>query len=162
MNIFFLDFDPKKCAEYHCDKHVVKMIVEYAQLLSTAHHICDWKTPDKIHPDLYKPTHCNHPSALWARECDHNYRWLSELFINLSDEYTFRYDKEHSTYYKLSKIVDKTPSSILRSSGMTPLAQCMPEEYTIVNDPIEAYRNYYRGSKRDFAVWTRRDKPEWF
>ena len=41
MNIFYLHENPEICAEYHCDKHVVKMILETAQMLSTAHRIID-------------------------------------------------------------------------------------------------------------------------
>ena len=87
MNIFYLDKDPKKCAEMHCDKHVVKMILEYAQLLSTAHRVLDgneWAD----HVGLYKATHKNHPSAIWARESAGNYFWLNKLFQELCKEYT--------------------------------------------------------------------------
>ena len=100
MNIFYLHDDPIYCAQMHCDKHVVKMILEYAQLLSTAHHEIDG-TPSI---DCYKPTHKNHPSAIWARNSRNNYRWLWWLLYGLQDEYTYRYGKVHATQFK--SIVD--------------------------------------------------------
>ena len=100
MNIFYLHSDPVTCAEWHCDKHVVKMILEYAQLLSTAHHEVDG-TPSI---NCYKSTHRNHPSAIWARTNRKNYRWLWRLLDATATEYTHRYGKVHAT--KLKGIVD--------------------------------------------------------
>jgi len=91
MNVFYLDSDPKQCAMLHTDKHVVKMILEYSQLLSTAHYVCDGATPE----GMYKPTHINHPSAVWVRKSEHNYIWLCNLLLELCNEYTYRYAKTH-------------------------------------------------------------------
>ena len=104
MNIFYLHSDPQLCAEMHCDKHVCKMIVEYAQLLSTAHRVLDgemyiddssgrkikrWKHPDyNFEANLYKASFVNHPSAVWVRESPWNYNWLEVLWYSLCDEYT--------------------------------------------------------------------------
>ena len=85
MNIFYLDSRPDTAAEMHCDKHCVKMILEYAQLLSTAHRVLDG---DDAHPDLYKIAHKNHPSTRWTRSSEDHYVWLYELFRNLSIEFS--------------------------------------------------------------------------
>ena len=92
MNIFFLDPDPDTCAQLHCDKHNVKMILEYAQLLSTAHHVLDG---DDAPPGIYKVTHRNHPSAVWVRESMQHYRWLHKLLDACCLDYTRRYQRTH-------------------------------------------------------------------
>ena len=111
MNIFYLSHDPKECAEWHMDRHSVKMILEYAQLLSTAHRVLDgveliglsdsgrkkkfWTLGDSRDYTLYKATHINHPSAIWCRKGIVQYRWLHNLLIELCKEYTYRYGKIH-------------------------------------------------------------------
>jgi len=119
MNIFYLDNDPKVCAEMHNDKHCIKMILEYAQLLSTAHRVLDgtlsvglsetgrkqtrYVLPDNRESKLYVATHINHPSAIWVRKSYANYVWLSKLLTELCREYTYRYGKVHKvqTGFKL-------------------------------------------------------------
>ena len=94
MNIFYLHPDPKKCAEMHLNKHCVKMILEYAQLLSTAHRVLDGDDYANQY-NLYKATHVNHPSAIWVRQSCYNYSWLMQLLCHLCIEYTHRYGKVH-------------------------------------------------------------------
>lgn len=156
MNIFFLDKDPVKAARYHCDKHVVKMILESAQLLSTAHRLLDERDDDI----LYRATHKNHPCAIWVRESSGNYSWLYNLFVALCDEYTYRYDKIHLTDSKLRKELYSCPNNIPFVRRTKP-AQAMPEKYRD-KDPVIAYRNYYNGDKAPIATWKKRDIPEWF
>ena len=86
MNIFILDRNLKKCAQYHCDRHVVKMILESAQLLSTVLRINDID-------EGYRPTHQNHPCTLWAGKSLTNWIWLRKLAENLNSEYKFRFNK---------------------------------------------------------------------
>lgn len=94
MNIFFLDRDPELCAKAHYDKHVVKMILEYAQLLSTAHHVLG----SDVNPEcIYKEAYKNHPCAIWVRQSPRNYYWLVGLWLNLLKEYYFRYGKIHAS-----------------------------------------------------------------
>ena len=177
MNIFYVDKDPKVCAEMHCDKHVVKMIVEYAQLLSTAHRVLDG-TPyydltetgrrvlryqlDGSYKDalLYKAAHINHPSAIWVRENFENYYWLYDLFSHLSDEYTYRYSKRHSTTELLGDILEIAPDNIPEGVFTQP-PQCMPDEYKTKNS-IQAYQNFYIGEKAPFCNWKNREIPKWF
>lgn len=154
MNIFYLDKDPTKCAQYHCDKHVVKMILESAQLLCTAQReLGNDNVP-------YKSTHVNHPCAIWVRESAENYSWLFRLFIELGREYSHRYGgKIHKSISVCFPHVRRLPPRIARVDGTRP-AQAMPDEYRCI-DPVRAYRNYYIGEKMELLSYTNRDWPVW-
>lgn len=154
MNIFYLDRSPSLCAKYHCDKHVIKMILEYAQLMSTAHVVLDGNQV------AYKATHKNHPSAIWVRESDYNYRWLYQLFTGVCVEYTSRYGKIHMTESKFSRILFNLPKNITEGP-FTPPPQCMPDKYKC-NDTVKAYQNYYIGEKYKIAKWKNNNTPPWF
>lgn len=156
MNIFYLSNDTKKCAKMHNDKHVVKMILEYAQLLSTSHHILDVD----VSAVFYKPTHKNHPSALWTRDNANNYLWLYSLFCELCDEYTYRYGKVHKTDKRLRIPLSVCPKNISQNKFYQP-TQAMPDEYKN-KCSIVAYRYYYKNAKQHLAVWTKRDIPEFW
>lgn len=155
MNIFILDWDVKKCAEYHVDKHVVKMILETAQLLCGVHHMTDQVT--KQVP--YKLSHKNHPCSIWARESLSNYLYLCELGLELCQEYNYRYDKQHKSKLVIEWAVTNLPN--ICDKGLTEPAKAMPIEYK-VNDVVQSYRNYYCGEKSGFASWKMRDIPQWF
>ena len=155
MNIFFLDFDTKKCAEYHCDKHVVKMILETAQLLCGVHHTTDQVT-DQI---PYKLSHKNHPCAIWSRESLSNYLYLCDLGLELCKEYTYRYGKRHKSQEVIEWCITNKPNIV--DKDFTEPARAMPDEYK-VKSVVESYRNYYIGAKKTFAVWKNRDIPKWF
>lgn len=156
MNIFYLNADPSKCARDHCDKHVCKMILEYAQLLSTAHHVLDGEDAPK---DIYKKTHVNHPSAVWARQNRENYLWLFDLFVECLAEYKRRYLRDHATSRLVSKLV-QWPMNI-PDGELTEPPQCMPDHYK-KDDAIQAYRAYYVGDKAGFARWKYSDTPTWY
>ena len=162
MNIFFLDRRPDTAAEMHCDKHCVKMILEYAQLLSTAHRVLDG---DDAHPNLYKIAHKNHPSTIWTRSSSQHYDWLFRLFRMLSAEYSIRYSngvfKVHKSWEKLGKLLETAPKNI-EDNGWEDPPQCMPEYCKDENDVVEAYRNYYINEKSKFAVWKFTGQPNWF
>ena len=155
MNIFVLDYSPAKAAEYHCDKHVVKMILESAQLMSTAHH--HFGSP--LSSELYKPSHQNHPCAIWVCKTHENYNWLFELFDHLCQEYTRRYKRVHKTQ-GLMKFLQYPPER-MPGTWATPFVQCMPEECKR-RDPVEAYRAYYKAHKASMAVWAHSTQPEWW
>ena len=155
MNIFFLDNDIKKCAQYHCDKHVVKMILETAQLLCGVHHVIDQVTDQ----GPYKLSHKNHPCAIWTRESLTNYLVLCELGLELCYEYSYRYGKRHKSQDVIEWCVINKPS--IQDIGYTEPPKAMPDEYK-VDSVVESYRNYYRGAKASFAVWKNREKPFWF
>ncbi len=162
MNVFVLHLEPHKAAQMHNDRHVCKMIVEYAQLMSTAHH-----KAGSAKDIMYKATHPNHPCNKWVRRDAANYRWLYALFCNLCDEYTYRYDKVHKTDKKLRKILSKLPANLLddahkTSRDVTGFALAMPDQYKDFNSAVRSYRYYYRCDKQHIAHWTRRGKPEWW
>jgi len=176
MNIFYLDHDVTKCAEMHNDKHVVKMILEYAQLLSTAHRVLDgtlstglsktgrkqtrYVLPDDRESMLYSATHLNHPSAVWVRQSDKNYDWLFAMFQALMTEYTHRYGKTHATS-RLETYLARVPKNIPQK-GFTEPTPAMPDEVKIPGDSIKSYRNYYINNKVHLASWKKRQVPEWF
>jgi hypothetical protein len=147
MNIFVLDHDPMVAAEMHCDKHVVKMILETAQMLSTAHHIHN----SDMAPFVYKKAHINHPCTIWIRESTMNYDWAWKLFQGLNLQFLMRRNKEHESWKKLSHILGTTPEG-MPCKGLTPFAQAMPEQYKC-DDAVKAYRAYYKGEKAKFATW---------
>lgn len=157
MNIFYLDPRPDTAAEMHCDKHVTKMIIEYGQLLSTAHRVLDG---DDAHPDLYKIAHKNHPSTIWTRSSKQHYDWLFRLFRMVSAEYTIRYGKCHLTWKKLGKLLEHSPKNI-KDNGWTNPPQCMPD-YCKKPDTVDAYRNYYLQEKAGFAKWNYTNQPKWW
>lgn len=178
MNIFYLDKDPATCAEMHCDKHVVKMIIEYAQLMCTAHRVLDgtewtdktangrnikrWKHPSDYFDDkLYKASHVNHPSAVWTRQSKANYNWLYKMWYNLCFEYTIRYAKVHATFEKLATSLQFAPVNMSEGEFTDP-PQAMPDSSKVVGNAIQAYKNYYIKEKQSFAKWTGRNIPEWF
>jgi len=157
VNIFFLDRRPDTAAEMHCDKHCVKMILEYAQLLSSAHRVLDG---DDAHPDLYKIAHKNHPSTIWTRSSVHNYMWLYVHMTALMNEYTYRYGKHHATE-RLLEPLSKPPSSIPMVDFIAP-PQCMPD-YCKGDDTVLAYQKYYIIEKSKIATWNKtRSAPKWW
>lgn len=159
MNLFFLNRDVKQACKEHCNAHVCKMIIEYAQLLSTAHHQLDG---EEVIEGLYRKTHVNHPCAIWVRDNSANYSTAYKMFKYLAKEYTYRYGKVHLTEKKLKKKLRNLPLRIKFKNYATMPPQCMPDEYKVEGDPFQAYRNYYRGEKRCFAKWTKRPTPKWF
>lgn len=175
MNIFYLDPEPRKCAEQHCDKHVVKMILEYAQLLSTAHRVLDgdqtvglsdagrkqtrYVLPDSREPVLYAATHINHPSAVWVRQSSRNYDWLYVMWRELMSEYTHRYLKRHACE-KLVTQLRKLPYNIPQGTFTEP-PPAMPDYCKVPGDSIKSYRNYYIKEKARFAKW-KTITPQWF
>ncbi len=153
MNIFFLAADPYVAASMQCDKHIVKMIVETAQILATVHaRYGATETP-------YRPTHAKHPSTLWAGDSVSNYRWLVSHGMGLCIEYTRRYGKRHKTQDIIEQL--KEPPLDMIDVGFTSMPQCMPDEYK-TDDVVTAYRNYYKGAKAHFAKWKYTTPPTWW
>lgn len=157
MNIFVLDRDPRIAAEMHCDKHVVKMVLETAQLLNNALI----KASSKYEP-FYKQSHKNHPCSLWASQSKENFDWLCNLGLELCREYTHRYTRVH----KCENLIKTAQNSIFTSSfpesKMTDHVLCMPDQYKVIGDPVTSYRNYYLGDKASIAKWTKRKQPDWW
>jgi hypothetical protein len=140
----------------HCDAHVRKMILEYAQMLCSAHHVCG-RFKNK---NLYKIAFKNNPCTVWARTTSGNYLWLYTLFINLCKEYTFRFGKVHSSQKQLEKCLSFIPVYI-PNDNMTKLHQAMPQ-YCKHSRDTAAYHMYYNMEKTYFAKWTIRQIPWWY
>ena len=157
MNIFYLDKDIHKCVQAHCDKHVVKMILEYAQLLSSVHWMTD-PNPELILP-LYKLTHKNHPDAIWARSSLGNYEYLFSLAVLLGEEYTHRYNRRHRS---ITIIEDMPYPTYVPDGRFTEPPKCVHDDFKSIDNTVEAYRQYYNRDKASFCVWTSRPTPEWF
>lgn len=181
MNIFVLDENPVKAAQMQCDKHVVKMVLESAQMLSTAHRVLDgkqhkvksksgktmvksWVLPDERENVLYNAVHVNHPCTIWTCESAANYNWHYTHFKALAEEYEYRYGKQHKSYIKLKDILRPSPNKI---------DKCVPTRFKLAMgaapecidhfDPIGSYRAFYKTKKDRFKmVWTGRPIPEWF
>lgn len=181
MNIFVLDESPVVSAQMMCDKHIPKMIVEAAQMLSTAHRMLDGyteKRPSKsgkrminywVHPNnnlessLYKAVHHGHPCTKWTMESKANYDWHYDHFVALCDEFKYRFGKPHMTSEKLTETLQRAPDNI-PDIAMTPFAQAMSHypECIVEGDAIQAYRNYYHVAK-PFAKWAKgRAAPSWW
>jgi len=178
MNIFVLNENPEIAAREHCDKHVVKMILESAQMLSTAQRMLDgteqiqvrnrrkhrtWVLPDARENQMYQAVHMNHPCTIWTRESSDNYYWHFELFVALCEEYTHRYGKTHVTETKLIDALADCPNSI-PIAGMTPFRLAMGSNPECMGpDPIQSYRSFYKTKQKRFKmVWTKRPAPKWF
>jgi hypothetical protein len=159
MNIFYLDKDPIIAAQMSCDKHVVKMILESAQMLCSTHRVLDG---DDIADSkgMYKMAHKNHPSTIWTRSSVQNYIWLWRHMTALMREYTHRYGKIHATE-KLKECLARTPNNIPYGGKFTDPPQCMPEECK-GEDTVLAYQKYYIREKSGFAKWSKRETPAWF
>lgn len=155
MNIFFLDENPEKAAYYQNDKHVVKMVLESTQILSTAH----WLNNSKA---KYKPTHIHHPSVLWASSSLQNYMWLAQHAYFLSKEYTKRYKKIHKCHEYIMELLNNPPKQI-PNIGLTKFAIAIDrkkyEKYINKEDPVESYRNYYRFVKSKISGWNKGTPP---
>lgn len=180
MNVFVLDKDPVIAAKLHCDKHVPKMVVESAQMLSTAHRILDgvedrrpsksgksmsryWELKDNRELVLYKAVHMHHPCTIWTMESSENYDWHWKLFDALCNEYTYRYGKIHKTDSELRKILFNKPKNIPNGKlTKWPLAMKSNPE-CMFDDAVKSYRSFYKTKQSRFKmVWTKRQKPEWF
>ena len=152
MNIFILDLDLIKCAQYHVDKHTVKMITESAQMLSTAVRLSGIDAG-------YKITHQNHPCTKWTRLSLSNWMWLKNLALHLNDEWKFRY--KHIQNHKSFDVIQSLPIPDIVDSGLTPFVICMDNEFKLNNDPVQSYRNYYIKTKFKLFNWKNREIPEW-
>jgi hypothetical protein len=130
------------------------MTLEAAQLLSTA-----YIAGDRL--GLYKPTHYNHPCAIWVRESIHNFNYLVRLFKALGDEYTYRYRRKHQSLELLPTFTSVTPD--LPNVPMTPFKLAMPDEFKIKDDPVTSYRNYYVSKSKTVDMrWSPRSIPNWY
>ena len=181
MNIFVLDSNPIKSAQLQCNTHIVKMIVESAQMLSTAHRMLDgllerrpsksgktivkyWRMPDWRENTLYKAVHMYHPCTVWTLKSNNNYNWHWIHFAALCDEYKYRYEKVHATDTQLRNVLKTLPENIpVGAMTPQPLAMTSNPECMDPNNVVESYRKFYQTKQHRFKMaWTKRKVPEWF
>lgn len=166
----------------HVDKHCVKMILEYAQLLSTAHRVLDGtqsigttKTGRKqiryvlsgeLGDILYSATHINHPSAVWVRQSAENYMWLAELLEECCNEYTYRYGKTHKV--ESSNLMQTLKNNFPKNISDKPFTEptpAMPDECKVPGNSLQSYHNYYATKKGHLWSWkgkiNGRQYPKW-
>lgn len=184
MNIFVLDKNPQLAAQYHADKHAVKMILEAGQLLCTAHwlnwarmlgapklktrQLQEWlyqNVPQELQPP-WKMTHVHHPCTQWAAHAWGNYMWLSRHGLALCDEYTRRYGKihkSHEVHRWLNRVIPPAfEARVDDPVQITPFALAMPDDCKVAGDPVQSYRNYYNQHKVRIARWRHSETPAWW
>ncbi len=156
MNIFVLDENPIKAAQYHSDKHCIKMVLEHTQMLSTAIRIHSKDSVDGI----YKTAHLNHPCSKWTRENRSNFLWLCDATDELFKEYTRRYNKEHKSFSVFQ--ICRNNANVIPIGSKTPHSLAMPDQYKTDN-AVESYRTYYIKEKANISKWEKgRPAPSWF
>tara|TARA_Y100000385_G_scaffold281228_1_gene333699 strand:- start:1964 stop:2497 length:534 start_codon:yes stop_codon:yes gene_type:complete len=170
MNIFGIEYDPERknpfpeaveSAVAQCDKHIVKMPLESAQMLCSAHRILDGNEGNE---DLYKIAHPKHPSTLWTMETMGNYNWHYAHWVALCEEYTYRYGKVHLSEKKFRARLCVPPVNIPKGT-VTPFRLAFKEhpECIVEGDPVQSYRNFYQTKQDRFnMVWSKRQAPTWF
>lgn len=167
MNIFFLHSNPRKCARWHCDKHVVKMLLETCQLLYTCHWMINGgadmaSAPLRVGTEQkgYKKAHWNHPCSKWVRLSAFHYLWLATLGQELLREYKFRYNgKSHLCEPHIDWLIHHIPTGLINNGWIDPFL-AMPDIYKC-GDAIASYRRYYIGAKSSILSYTGRHKPHW-
>lgn len=163
MNIFVLDKDPYKAAEYYCDKHVPKMCVELYQQLGSAvirHGANPEQMPLTSKGTPLKGGYHNHPCTRWCGDSRINFMWASSHAIALCLQYNLRYHKIHACESGIRHLCEM--QHMISGESLTPFALAMPDQYKS-DDPVESYRNYYRYEKKDFAKWSKNNNtPYWW
>ena len=172
MNIFFLHVDPRVNASYYCDKHVIKIILEIAQMLWTAYGTQPMELPNDI--KRYKPTHRNHPMTLWVGSSKANFLYASQLGVSLCREYTDRYGKTHACeaiilflqrhhplHFELRTSLKAIYAQTDNPPPTTPVPLCMDVQFHR-SSLVDSYRSYYKKAKRDLCTWKYSPRPSWF
>ena len=174
MNIFIVDEDPITSARLLPDKHVTKMILESAQMLSIVFSPWYWDcgTVAKVNGEPFKTekgAFRNHPCTAWAAECQANCAWLIQHACALCTEFRYRYDHKHkleNSLFECKKLFQRvTGNPITVYREVTSFARAMPEEFkldTSITD-VEAYRMYVasKGWPTDNYLRKPERKPEW-
>ena len=160
MNIFILDENKSKCAEYHCDKHIVKMPLELAQMVSFLHYDKTIYQNSNVDVMRFSKTHDKHPCTIWLKQSLSNLVYGCELGIELVNEYRYRYNsiKHERSLRVFYDTLENLPE--IKDNGLTPFALAMPQQYQSQN-AVDSYRLYYKFEKSEFLNYTKRQKPNW-
>lgn len=155
MNVFYLSENPTRAAYYHCDKHIVVMPKESAQMICTNLHLVG------VTDVPFKKTHENHPCTVWARDNRENFELLCEFMFHLSAEYSARYNRVHLAFKLVEPFMTRQFIKKFPSGAFTPPPQCMPEQFRGPSTVL-AYREFYNKDKSRFAQWRYSEVPYWF
>ena len=171
MNRFIIDKEPEAIAQQLCDQHIIKMVLEEAQMLNTAVRLHAPEFAEEA--GLYKIAYKNHPCTQWARETRVNYRYAVRLMKAMNDEYMWRYPKRsdgtvntgHASMRHFDALVEAEKYIPDLSNFKTPHPQCFSGHddcKTHEEWPIRAYRAFYALDKMSFAKYEKgRAMPEW-
>jgi hypothetical protein len=168
MNLFILSLLQKQIAEWMFDSHIVKIILEAVQVLSTAKRLVDPDDPNLAEMQIYKIAHKNHPVTIWVRQSQQNYIWTLILVYEMHKEWRYRFghtkEEYHKSFLVAGQLLKHMPSADkFPQQGLTPFAQAMPEEYKVQGDPVKAYQQYYMSPQKSHLLkWTKRERPEFF
>ena len=162
MNRFLINYSPELCARDMCDKHVVKMPLEEAQMLCTTVRLHAPEYAEEA--GLYRAVHQKHPCTIWAGQTRANYLYSLDMFREMCREYTYRYGKVHASWRLYDALVDA--AQYVPDGNITPHPECFSEHTDLKSGrpwPIQSYRKFYMTKQKRFKmVWTKRDMPEWF
>ena len=182
MNIFYVDKNPETAAKMMCDKHIIKMILESAQMLCSAKRVLDGKeyfdttkngrkikrwrldNPNE-EATIYKAGWLGHPSTQWVMKSAYNYIWLYKHMMAMNEEYKLRYNhtKDHLAVQKLGELLRQPPKNINIKALATDATPAMPDECIVPGESVASYRKYYIMKKVRFATWKAPSKmPDWF
>jgi hypothetical protein len=159
MNIFVLDKNPEISATMMCDAHVVKMIVESCQILSTVNYL-------RGNNIGYKPTHIHHPCVQSVYKNNENEKWLINHCSSLLKEYNYRYKKIHASTAIFNKLSELLINERINESGLS-LPKCMDDQFKEggdnINDVVTSYRRYYTHKKKTMHRFSYKNRaiPEW-
>jgi hypothetical protein len=161
MNLFVLDRMPEIAAQYNCDAHVRKIILEATEMMGCAYddgYFAPW-------PWVSKSKFVNHPMTIWVRESRQNFDWTIQHAYALCDEFEYRFGKRHKCRDYIDWIAMNIPIDNLENSGRTDWPRCFgnfKDDISITNNAVEDYRNYYKIAKRHLIKYTRREIPFWY
>lgn len=177
MNIFYLDSNPKICAQMHCDVHCNKMVGEYCQILSTAHRILDgkeaiktdnkgreslvWQLPNDLDEILLPVSEPSQPINEWVRQSIGNYEWACSLLVETCNEFEIRNGKTHILVREgLVGALKAIPKNIPNGAFTEP-PQAISDKFKIEGETIKAYRNFYKSKGEKLLKWRKTKAPDW-
>ena len=163
MNIFVLSLCPIEAAQFLCDKHIPKLIVECFQMLGSAqrrHGVNDAQMPLTSKGTPLLGGYHHHPATRFTGETRENYYWVCRHALAMLSEYQMRFKKIHACTQGIIQL--SLMGANIPEGALTDFAQCMPDRFK-TNDAVFSYRVYYFIAKGHFAKWEKgRKKPDWF
>jgi hypothetical protein len=163
VNFFYLDKDPIQCAKYYCNKHILKIPIEIAQILSKIHHELETGVDYcKIYKNSQVVKNTLGPYC-WIKQSYDNYIWTSKLGLALINEYKIRYNKDTHKSEPILKYLANNPPK-LPKIGITRFIGTNKYDMFqyISNDPIICGRYNYVEMKCKNDKWNIHGPPNWY